>query len=138
MPPSSYETSDVYLASFLLCQGAVLADCERVSPRRFAFRFRADAQLHDLLRRYRLNTPVALVPLALFAALRELKSITRGKPLHVRFQRPVSPEQPPAGSQPNRPPVAPETPPSNGKDCNRHGNLGAPSPDGESSPLAPC
>ena len=42
MTSSQYETSNVYLASFLLCQGGTLLGYERVSPRRTLFRFRSD------------------------------------------------------------------------------------------------
>src|SRR4051812_10012450 len=39
MNPSHYETSDKYLGSFLLSQGAILTGYSRVSPRRVVFRF---------------------------------------------------------------------------------------------------
>lgn len=77
MPASLYETSDVYLASFLLCQGATLHSYEHASPRRVVFRFATDEHFHALLRLYWSNAPVTIVPLALFTSLRRLKSLSR-------------------------------------------------------------
>jgi hypothetical protein len=80
MTHSHYETSNVYLAAFLLCQGAALTGYERVSPRRTVFRFRSDETLHELLRLYWRNDPMPIVPLRLFASLQELKSLIRRRP----------------------------------------------------------
>jgi hypothetical protein len=78
-----YGTSNVYLASFLLCQGAVLLGFERPSRRRFVYRFSADEKLHELLRLYWSATPINLVPDALFGSLRRLKSLVRGSPVQA-------------------------------------------------------
>jgi hypothetical protein len=80
MSPSQYETSNIYLASFLLCQGATLLCFERVSARRVQFRFASDEKLHELLRVSWNSVPVTLVPAHLFAALRRLKKIVRRRP----------------------------------------------------------
>ena len=77
MNPSQYETSDKYLGSFLLSQGATLAGYARVSTRRVVFRFVASERLHELLRLYRNLTAVPLVPLQFVAALRTLKRLAR-------------------------------------------------------------
>jgi hypothetical protein len=77
MNPSHYETSDKYLGSFLLSQGAALGGYARVSKRRVLFRFVANEHLHELLRLYRNLTPVTLVPLQFVAALRCLKRLAR-------------------------------------------------------------
>ena len=50
MPPSHYETANVYLASFLICQGLPLAGWRRVSERRVQYRFDANDKLHECLR----------------------------------------------------------------------------------------
>ncbi len=78
MNPSHYETSDKYLGSFLLSQGASLVSYSRVSTRRVVFRFVTNERLHELLRVYRTLTPVTFVPLQFVAALRCLKRLARG------------------------------------------------------------
>jgi hypothetical protein len=80
MSRSHYETSNVYLAAFLLCQGAVLTGYERVSPRRTLFQFRSDEKLHELLRLYWRNDPQPVVSAQLFASLQRLKSLIRKRP----------------------------------------------------------
>jgi hypothetical protein len=80
MALSPYETSDVYLASYLLCQGASLVGTERVGPRRTVFRFASDEYLHSLLRVYWSNDRILVPPTHLFHALRKLKSRIRRKP----------------------------------------------------------
>lgn len=77
MTTSLHETSDIYLACFLLSQGATFDHCERVGPRRNNFYFVADDKLHRLLRQYWMHEPLKLVPAQLFAALRQLKSLSR-------------------------------------------------------------
>lgn len=74
MNPHPYRTPDVYLASFLLNQGAVLTDRVRVGHRRVLFQFVADEKLHHLVRVYWKRFPVQLVPAELFAALQRLKA----------------------------------------------------------------
>jgi hypothetical protein len=78
-----YGTSNVYLASFLLCQGADFLGFERPSRRRFVYHFSADEKLHELLRLYWSATPISLVPDALFGSLRRLKSLVRGSPVQA-------------------------------------------------------
>jgi hypothetical protein len=80
MPPSCYETFDIYLASYLLSQRAILEGHERVGPRRTVFRFASDEKLHELLRLYWRRLPIPVIPADLFAALRRLKSLIRRQP----------------------------------------------------------
>src|SRR5207302_2403786 len=75
-----YETTDVYLASYLLCQGATLVETERIGPRRTMFRFQSDEFLHALLRVYWSNDRILVPPTQLFDSLRKLKSRIRKKP----------------------------------------------------------
>lgn len=77
MPTPYHETSDIYLAAFLLSQGAKFVRCRRVGLRRNEFTFVADAKLHHLLRRYWLHEPMTLVPAQMFMSLRRLKSLAR-------------------------------------------------------------
>ncbi len=74
MHPPHHTISDPYLASFVLCQGAVLASCRRLGPKKVEYRFVADRHLHALLRLYWRGVPTIVVPARLFAALRQLKS----------------------------------------------------------------
>jgi Domain of unknown function (DUF5659) len=76
-----YETSDVYLASYLLCMGATLTGTDRVGPRRTIFRFESNEFLHSVLRTYWSNDRILVPPTQLFHALRKLKSRIRRKPL---------------------------------------------------------
>lgn len=80
MALSPYETSDVYLASYLLCQGATLLGTERVGPRRTIFRFESNEFLHSVLRVYWSNDRILVPPTQLFHALRKLKSRIRKQP----------------------------------------------------------
>src|SRR5262249_10159020 len=77
---SHYETSNVYLASFLLSQGVALDGFSYVSARRVQYRFIATEKLHQLLRVYWGNLPMALVPSMLFSSLQRLKSLVRRIP----------------------------------------------------------
>jgi hypothetical protein len=74
MTVAQYTTTDPYLSSFLLSQGAVLLGCTRLGPKRVEFRFAADRRLHELLYLYRNQKPTLVVPAHLFGALRRLKS----------------------------------------------------------------
>jgi len=74
MTAPHYTTTDPCLASFVLSEGAVLADWRRVGPKKVAFHFVADRSLHQLLRLYWSAEPVPVAPSRLFAALRLLKS----------------------------------------------------------------
>ena len=105
MSQSHYETSNVYLASFLRCQGADFLGFERVSERRVQFQFIADEKVHALLRLYWSSTPVPLVPLGLFGALRYFKSLIRRRPAIVAATRATK-------ATGNVEPVIPETVPS--------------------------
>jgi hypothetical protein len=80
MPFLPYETSDVYLASYLLCQGALLIETDRVGPRRTVFRFESDEFLHALLRAYWGNDDIVVPATRLYDALRGLKSRIRKRP----------------------------------------------------------
>lgn len=74
MTTQHHRTTDAYLASFLLSQGALLADSERLTPKKVEYRFAADRRLHGLLRLYWSEAPVLLVPSRLLNAHRLLKS----------------------------------------------------------------
>lgn len=87
MPLLPYETSDVYLASYLICQGATLLETERVGPRRTIFRFDSNEFLHALLRVYWSNDDIQVPPTRLFNSLRSLKSRIRKKPRNSRRHR---------------------------------------------------
>ncbi len=77
---SHHETSDIYLAAYLLSQGATFVICRRVGLRRNIFSFVADESFHELLRLYWRQQPMSLVPAQLFDSLRRLKSISRLRP----------------------------------------------------------
>lgn len=81
MTPLLYETSNIYVASYLICQGATLIETERVSARRTIFRFHSDEYLHAVLRVYWSNERVLIPPALLFTTLRKLKSRIRHKPM---------------------------------------------------------
>lgn len=94
MTPSHYETSNVYLASFLLCQGAFLAGWHRASERRVVFRFFASENVHELVRLYWSRTPTAVIPLRLYTSLWELKRMVSRRPTPVRKEPPRLPAAP--------------------------------------------
>ncbi len=97
MPFLPYETSDVYLASYLLCQGATLLETERVSTRRHVFLFESNEYLHALLRAYWSNDDIVVPATRLYDSLRGLKSRIRKKPQgHGQMSMPLSaPPNPP-------------------------------------------
>jgi hypothetical protein len=74
-----YKTTDPYLASFLLSEGAVLRGCTRLSPKRVEYRFETGSMLHGLLRIYWSGQRITVCPSYLFSSLRKLKqrSLTR-------------------------------------------------------------
>lgn len=74
MTEPNYRTTDPYLASFVLSEGAVLTGCTRLGPKKVEFRFVADRTLHELLQIYWSGVPIQIAPLNLFTALRKLKS----------------------------------------------------------------
>lgn len=80
MTPAHHKTTDTYLSSFLLSQGAVLAGCTRIGPKKVEFRFVADRRLHGLIQLYSSETPVVLVPSRLLAAHRQLKKRSLTQP----------------------------------------------------------
>jgi hypothetical protein len=75
----TYVTHDIHVASFLLNEGATFLGCERLKPKKVAFAFVADEELHMLLRLYWRRQPLPIVPAKLLAAHFQLKclSITR-------------------------------------------------------------
>lgn len=81
-----YETSNHYLASFLLSQGVKLCAISRVGRRRTIFRFEATEKLHELLRQYWRQQEMLLIPLRLFTAHQRIKSIIRGS--HKQYGQP--------------------------------------------------
>jgi hypothetical protein len=86
MPSPLYETSDHYLASFLLSQGVTLSEVVRVGKRRTVFRFAATEATHELLRQYWRQQEMRLIPLRLFTAHQRIKSIIRGS--HKQYGQP--------------------------------------------------
>ena len=68
-----YSTNDPYLASFVLSEGAVLAGCTRLGPKKVEFRFVADRRLHELLRLYWSGVATPIAPMRLFGVHRQLK-----------------------------------------------------------------
>lgn len=100
MTHSQYETSNPYLATYLLCCEARLISFTRVSPRRFLFRFIADVRLHQLLRLWWSNTAVPLVPARIFASLQRLRKLVRGSPLNATRDCAAAPSASP-------PPISP-------------------------------
>src|SRR6266508_2008147 len=80
MTAPDYKTNDPYLASFVLSEGAVLAGCTRLGPKKVEFRFVADRSLHEVLRLYWSGMATVIVPGRLFAALRKLKSRSFTRP----------------------------------------------------------
>ena len=71
-----HTVTDPLLAAFLDSQGAVLESCERLRPKKVAYRFSADQRLHGLLRLYWSGQPVPIVPGRFAASLRKLKSLS--------------------------------------------------------------
>jgi len=69
-----HKTTDPYLASFVLSEGAILTGCRRVGPKKVEFGFVADHTLHALLRVFWSGQLILVVPARLFEALRVLKS----------------------------------------------------------------
>jgi hypothetical protein len=80
MSVAHHKTTNPYLASFLLSEGAVLAGVTRLGPKKVEFRFAADLTLHVLLRVYWSNQLILVVPARLFDAFRVLKSLGRQHP----------------------------------------------------------
>lgn len=76
MPVAHYVTNDPYLASFLVSEGAILAGCSRLGPKRVEFRFVADPTLHNLLRLYWSKERIFISPSRLLGTLQELKKRT--------------------------------------------------------------
>jgi hypothetical protein len=77
MSHPTFETPDVQLAAFLRCLDAAFLGVARPSRRRYLYRFAADARLHQLVRLFRSNMPVPLVPAGLFLALEQIKRASR-------------------------------------------------------------
>jgi hypothetical protein len=75
-----YKTNDPYLASFVLSEGAVLAGCTRLGPKKVEYRFVANRHLHERLQLYWSGVATPIAPGRLFAALRQLKSRSFIKP----------------------------------------------------------
>lgn len=76
MTPAQHTTTDRYLASFLCFRGAVLLSHRRLGPKKVEFSFRADQQLHDLLRLYWSGQLTPVIPADLFACLHRLKCLS--------------------------------------------------------------
>lgn len=82
MADGLHPTLDQYLASFLLSEEAALAGVTRLGPKTVEARFIADRRLHELLRLYRSDLAIPIVPARLFAAHREFKRLCRA---HARW-----------------------------------------------------
>lgn len=81
MQPSTHlDLSDLYVAAYLVSQGAQLEGTERAPDGRVHFHLRRMEGMEDLLQMYWQNTPVPIVPAQLFSALRYLKSLLHSKP----------------------------------------------------------
>ncbi len=71
-----YKTTDRYLAAFLYFRAAVLLSFRRIGPKKVEFSFRADAELHELLRLYWSRRLTPLIPADLFVAYHRLKCVS--------------------------------------------------------------
>ena len=71
-----HATTDPLLAGYLDAQGAALDHCQRLGPKKVAYRFVADERLHGLLRLYWSGQPVPMVPGRFAESLRKLKRMS--------------------------------------------------------------
>lgn len=71
---------DLHLASFLYCRGAALLGCVRLRPKKYLFHFRADQELHALLRVYWNRTLTPVIPSLLLDTPQRLKSRALDRP----------------------------------------------------------
>ncbi len=76
MSPTLHTTTDPLLAGYLDANGAVLDHCQRLGPKKVAYRFVAGPRLHGLLRLYWSGQPVPMVPGEFAASLRKLKRMS--------------------------------------------------------------
>ena len=76
MMTPQYMTTDRYLASFLCFRAAVLLSYRRVGPKTVEYCFRADEELHELLRLYWSGQLTPVIPAQLFATLHRLKCLS--------------------------------------------------------------
>jgi len=76
MTSAEYKTTDRYLASFLAFRGSALTGHRRVGPKKVEFRFRADPELHELLRLYWSGRLTPLIPAELFSSFHRLKCLS--------------------------------------------------------------
>ena len=72
-----YRTNDIYLASFLIAEEAEVISVRRVGPKTVEVCFASDWRLHELIRFYRRERPLSVIPLRLFEALKSVKSRSR-------------------------------------------------------------
>jgi hypothetical protein len=77
---SNYETEDIHVCAFLLCQGASLDGLERERSGRVRFHIKRTENIDELLRIYWSNDAIAIVPSRLFASLKHLKSLVHSQP----------------------------------------------------------
>ena len=73
-PQHRFESSDIYLSSYLLSQGARLQGVER-DKERMTFLIVREEGLDELLKAYWSNEPVTVIPAQLYASLKFLKSL---------------------------------------------------------------
>lgn len=74
-----YATHDPCLASFVRSQGVPVVGAKRLSSKKVEYSFRADRELHALLRLYWRRAQVLLAPADLFDAYREVKGLCQGR-----------------------------------------------------------
>ena len=79
MSAPHYVTNDSYLAAYVLSEGAVLACCRRLGPKRVEFRFEASRHLHELLRLYWSGVSTIVIHARFFSFHERLKSRSFGE-----------------------------------------------------------
>lgn len=74
MPMELYETSDIYIAAFLMTVGADLVGVDRSDRKRVKFQLKTDPETREeLVRGYWSGKAMTIVPSQLFSCLKHLK-----------------------------------------------------------------
>jgi hypothetical protein len=71
-----HTVTDPLLAGYLDANGVVLDHCQRLGPKKVAYRFITGERLHGLLRLYWSGQPVPMVPGKFAESLRKLKRMS--------------------------------------------------------------
>lgn len=81
-PHDRFDSSDIYLCSYLVARGAVLDGVERETTGKVRFLLHAEtrAALDEWVRLYWSNEEVLLVPSRLLSSLKHLKSLLHSSP----------------------------------------------------------